>query len=247
MAKSRSPFAKLPFAPIVGAMFAAVAGILVGATPYWLLSRTVAASGLAAIVPAFNPPLGDTARIALMIAAAIITGLVAFILALIAERTMAKPKQRAVSRGMTITVSERGVHSGHADGRIRPPLFADAELGAPLMSDEAYERAKDELILDVPLAEADLDLPLWVEDVATEPAPDEQAMKPGPTAVMIELPAEPAVEAPPETAPVPTASVAASPIAALMDRLEQGIARRPHGMPPLRNLGRTRAGALLRG
>jgi hypothetical protein len=177
-------------------------------------------------------------------------GIVSFAIARIADRALRKPKPRIRPRGMTIETVERTGSSVQTEGRSRPPLFADTELGAPLMSDEAYELARDELILDAPLAEAEA-LPDVDHEIAAVVQSEEQGLEVEAAPATLEeraddavsIAAEPAV---PENAPV-SAVEPGLPIAVLIDRLERGIASRPEGMPPLRNLGRTRAAALLRG
>jgi hypothetical protein len=235
MPKSRNWLESLPFAPMVSAMFAGVAAILVGATPYWLFVRSIAASGLPSVLPAANPPIGDTARLIAMAAAAVLGGLVAYILARFAERAFRRPPVRVTPRGAEISPVTQSVDQDVLFDRPiasrRPPLFADRDLGAPLMSDEAFEHARDELILDAPIADAEEQSVEFAVETHVEPIPVEPAV--------IEVSPEIMKPAAPE--PAPMGAVDALPIAALMARLEQGIATRPQGMPPLRNLGAFRA------
>ena len=235
MPKSRNWLESLPFAPMVSAMFAGVAAILVGATPYWLFVRSIAASGLPSVLPAANPPIGDTARLIAMAVAAVLAGLVAFVLALFAERALRRPAARVKPRGAEISPVAKGVDQNELVDRQnasrRPPLFADRDLGAPLMSDEAFEHARDELILDAPIADAEEQSVALAVDADVEPVLAEPAV--------FEVSPEVMISAAPESAHM--GAVDALPIAALMARLEQGIATRPQGMPPLRNLGAFRA------
>lgn len=134
---------KLPFAPVVGAMFGTVAAILALATPQWLFEQAIARSFLPGLISAATPPLGDKARImAVIIAAALIGGLVWLITAqaekLLAANTPIKPA-KPVARGHGIAFLP--------DTPPRP-LFAEADLGAPFMSDEAVAFGLEELVLD---------------------------------------------------------------------------------------------------
>lgn len=236
MAKSRNRLVKsLPFAPIVGAMFAGVAAILVGATPYWLFARAIAASGLPSVFPAANPPVGDTARIVAMGVAAVLGGLAAYAVALVIERAMRRSGPQVKARGAEISpmapVAATAATSAAHNPLRRPPLFADSELGAPLMSDEAIEHAREELILDAPIADDDA-IMLDAEPIAeimSESLPVDTMPDVSPVEMVETQPLLPQA-----SKPIPTEML---PIAALMARLEHGIAARPHGMPPLRNLG----------
>lgn len=198
--------ARLPFASVVGTMFAAVAVILVTVTPPLLFEHAVVASGLPLLFSAANPPLGEFARILAILAAATIAGALAFGVASLIERTLfATPARTA----------EADAHDRDAQSAFpRRPLFADRELGAPLMSDAAFEHARDELVLDSPLIDA--------EAIAPAPEPEPEPKLP--------------------TVPV-SAPLEMMPIGALVARLEAGIAARPDGMPPLATLAKLGARA----
>ncbi len=234
MVKFRNLLASLPFAPIIGGMFAGVAAILVGATPYWLFVRAVAASGIPSVVPAASPPLGDTARLVAMAVVALGVGSVAYGVALVIERAMRPSARQEKARGVEMTPGTMHDASAAPDSLRRSPLFADRELGAPLMSDAAFEHARDELILDAPLAEVDGISP----DTVVFAEPVSEIAHDVATAHVVPLEAIESNE--PQQMPGQTtkaAPVEMLPIAALMARLEDAIAARPHGMPPLRNLG----------
>jgi hypothetical protein len=155
MYRNKNLFDKLPFAPIAGAFFGLATAILVMATPAWLFARAVVGSGLPSILSAAQPPLGVTAR---LLAAIVLGVLVAAIMGAIihfAERFSKrarpeKPPKAPKARG------ERIEPIIAAPAR-RKPIFAEAELGAPFMSDEAMEVAKNELILDIPMTEEALE------------------------------------------------------------------------------------------
>ncbi len=132
---------KLPFAPVVGGMFGIVAGILVLATPLWLFEQAIVASDLPSLMSAAAPPLGDKARImTAILAIAIVGGLLYLAIAQIEKLTAARgPIARVVPLSLPaplmLTAAPR-------------PIFAEADLGAPFMSDEAMAHARDELLLD---------------------------------------------------------------------------------------------------
>jgi|CXWL01.1.fsa_nt_gi hypothetical protein len=161
---------KVPFAPVVAALFGLVAAILVVATPGWLFERMVVTSGLPGLVAAAAPPLGDKARImAAIISMAGVAGMVWLILALPGMVVKARPAQ---SRGHRIEPHDNGAgEDGLAETPFRRPLFADADLGAPFMSDEAIAHAREELVLETLAPEDVLD---DREPEAAESAPPAQ-------------------------------------------------------------------------
>lgn len=144
---------RLPFSPVVGALYGAVAAILVLATPHWLLERAVLSSGMPGLIPAAAPPLGTKASILVAVATALAVGALAWAAARLIERTiLARPRRQARDEESAPAMAER----------IAPvpprPIFAQADLGAPLMSDEAVAVAREELVLDqtvVEVSEAD--------------------------------------------------------------------------------------------
>ena len=200
----------VPFAPVVAVLFGLVAGILVAATPGWLLERGVAASGLPDLIAAAAPPLGNKARIMAVAVAAFGTAAVLWLVLMPIGKVLAPGK--AESQGDHIEDdSSRIEHPPHPDAPARRPLFAESDLGAPFMSDEAIAHARDELVLETPL----VGNPEPIEEIAAETVTDavEQIEEPEPQ------------EAPePVTAPVVIAQQAS--IAGLLDRLENALERR---------------------
>jgi hypothetical protein len=127
--------AKVPFAPVVAAMFGVITLILIFMTPSWLFERMVVASGLPSLIAAAQPPLGETARKLSAIAGGL--GVFASLwLALSLLRAAIKrnmpPKARGSRIDAAIPVAESNIIK-----RKREPIFAERELGAPFMSDEA--------------------------------------------------------------------------------------------------------------
>jgi hypothetical protein len=164
---------RLPVAPIVAVLFAGAAGALVLATPKWLLGKWVAASGLATVLSAANPPLGLKAHILIAAGVAGIAGLVTFLGALTVGRMIARKKSRPFvdapieAFSAPIEKAAEGVARFDASDSIsppptgfsRPPIFAERELGAPFMSETSSDAAPtvaDHVVphYDVPVFEA---------------------------------------------------------------------------------------------
>jgi hypothetical protein len=223
MYRSKSMFDKLPFAPIVGGLFGLVTAILVVATPGWLFARAVVNSGLPSILSAAQPPLGDTARILTAIVLGALVAALIWAAVHFAERY--SKRNRAVKAPKAPMAKGERIAPILAPPSRRKPIFAEAELGAPFMSDEAMEVAKNELILDVPLAEP-ISPPLApLFPIAVEPAP--------------ELAEEADALAPPHApvAQVPARKTLARPvefesIEGLMSRLESALALRQSAKTP---------------
>lgn len=115
---------RLPFAPVVALMFAAVAAILVLATPVWLLEHAVLAVGLPDVLPAAAPPLGSKARFLLVVLASGGAAVLAFVAAF--------PFRNAKSRKpQAVTVQPLRRDADEAPIFNRPSVFA-----APVLEDE---------------------------------------------------------------------------------------------------------------
>jgi hypothetical protein len=127
--------AKVPFAPVVAAMFGAITSILILMTPGWLFERIIVAGGLPSLISAAQPPLGETARSLSAIAGGLgVFALLWFALRLLraAIKRNAPPKARG-SRIDAAMPTPQSTITKHK----RDPIFAERELGAPFMSDEA--------------------------------------------------------------------------------------------------------------
>ncbi len=216
---------KLPFAPIIGLLFGLVTAILIFDTPQWLFERMVASTGLPDLLPAAKPPLGQTARIlsaiafGLMVAAAL-----GGLLHLVERKLARKPKHRG-ERPRGVRIDSVSKARGH-----RAPIFAEQELGAPFMSDEAMEVARNELVLEEPaelVAEAPAavtsEVDALVQDIHTAPT--------------LLAPAASEFDEQPEPEPLPVVAVATvtppvhgaeddASISGLLDRLENALERR---------------------
>lgn len=232
MAKRIEVLERLPFAPIVAALFACVAIVLVAATPQWLFERWVALSGIAAIIPAATPPLGEKARIAAAVFAGAATGGLVWLMVAIGEKRLRGAPMTRTDRGTAIPSPIVAPH--------RRPLFADTELGAPLMSDEAMTQAREELVLDMPIPAAE------VHTKVTPMAPFEPGHWLKVDEVEGYVPLEMPDKAPDEAhpgedervearQPVRLRPVAQETIPTLLDRLDAAIARKPPGFRPDRS------------
>jgi hypothetical protein len=165
----------LPFPPIVAGLYGVVSGFLVYSTPQWLFEHAVDMSGIAQFVPAATPPLGEKARLMAAGASVFAVALALWPVLAIAQRIVRKmrkkPEVHVRARGIVIADSIDNSVVSHLTvpqevslpGASRAPIFADNELGAPLMSDEALV-AGGELVLDAPL-----DAPLEAPSLLVKP------------------------------------------------------------------------------
>lgn len=146
---------RLPFAPIVALMFAAVAAVLVLATPVWLLEHAVVQLGLPEVVSSAAPPLGTKARFLLVFIAAVVAGATAFFAAL--PFRDAKPR-----KAQAVTVQPLRREEAEAPVFNRPSVFTPppiddepnlpsflaqplAEMNAP---EPVVQNDDEELLLD---------------------------------------------------------------------------------------------------
>ncbi len=218
----------------------AVAGA-VAFVPAWRLESAVSASGLPAFLSIAAPPLGWTARLGLMLVAALVVALPLWIgLTLLAGggRT-ALPSMAEVEEDIAPSVRRA---DAHPDAPPRPPVRAGRDLGNPFL--DPLEPAEPEITLprdlDTPMAMFD---PMALPAVPAAPPPTVRPLfRPAAVAsepVTDEIPrdgeAEPVAElppvAPPSVAPSPAAPPAPSAapppsIDILLERLDRGLQRR---------------------
>ena len=228
--------------PVAG-LAALAAAFAAFAVPQELLSRAVIATGLPSILSAAQPPLGLTARVAIAVGAAAITFGLVFLLLRLLDRSGMGGSVRAQEEADALAprVRRRDVHP---DAPSRRPISAARDFGEP---------APPEMFRPVPiwLDEAEpvaapafepepepVHEPEPVADLLPEPEPV-FAPEPEPVAVTPEPEPEPEVVAEPEPEPVALVEPEPTPepapdtqaemptsIAALMERLEQGLVRR---------------------
>lgn len=176
--------ARVPFAPVVAAMFGMITLILIFMTPGWLFERMVVASGLPSLIPAAQPPLGETARKLSAIAGGL--GVFSTLWAGLALlRVIVKRNAPPKARGSRINAAVPIVESPIAK-RNREPIFAERELGAPFMSDEAIanvisnspvnDAEQDEQPVPEPTVLEPDQAPLLLDRIAPRPNEDKQEL-----------------------------------------------------------------------
>lgn len=183
--------------PVVAIFTALTVALVIALLPVWRIEAAVEASGLPALLPAAAPPLGMTARVVLMLAAAtLIAGPLWIGLWLLLP---AKRKRRATAAEPSVRRAD-----AHPDAPPRPPVRATRDLGKPFL--DPLDPVETEM--DLP---RDLNVPMAIFDPAAVPpvpAAPAQAVRPlfRPTPVPAEEPVidTDAVAAPPEPeAPMP--------------------------------------------
>ena len=203
---------------IGGGATALVVAAIVALMPTAMLETFVWTSGVAALVPAAQPPLGITARAVLAIMAGGLAGAVCwsvlFLLIGPGGFLVGSIKARAVDAPPSVRRAD-----AHPDAPPRRPISA-ADLGVPMMEAPRVERSLPRN-LEQPLAAFDPaaipETPLSpVRPVAPLPRPQSDAR--------IETFALPPVAPAPVVAPPPPKAEPAPPpsIEALLRRLEQG-------------------------
>lgn len=175
--------ARVPFAPVVAAMFGMIALILIFMTPGWLFERMVVASGLPSLIAAAQPPLGETARKLSAIAGGL--GVFSALWAGLALlRAIVKRNAPPKARGSRIDAAAPIVESPIAK-RSREPIFAERELGAPFMSDEAIasvvsspptDDAESAQPVSAPTVPEPDQAPLVLDRIAPRPNEDKQKL-----------------------------------------------------------------------
>ncbi|WP_260598545.1 hypothetical protein [Sphingomonas endolithica] len=261
VARPHRPHLILPVAPLGAAAIAASVALLFAVMPASILESLVLDSGIAALVPAAEPPLGITARAALIMIGGGGLGLLVWLglYLLVGTRTV-DLNRVVVSRGADATPILRRADA-HPDAPARRPLFASRDLGTPFLdvraptgaeigTDLPSSFAADMLAESPPIERAlprDLDLPLAAFDpqAMTAAAWRPQVFEAGERFETFDLPvvptagAIPALE--PEPEPMPTVTPQRAPrvdfdasasIHALLDRLEKGVVRRETANDP---------------
>jgi hypothetical protein len=238
---------QLPFAPVVGAMFALAAILLVFAAPMWLLERGATQSGIAGVLPLASPLV---ARGLLALLAAFGAGAAIWAMMIPVGRRLDASASPAFEARPFAAAADEEVLEVPLRRRsliVAPPapILATEELGSPLMSDEALADApvaREEAPAEV--AEAVAEIQTEVETGATvvedAPANDDVLVLDAPiTAEAVPdpmpLPMEPVLAPVPDIAagpasaipvPPPEADAGADTIADLVDRLERGLLRK---------------------
>lgn len=227
MAFDTRRIAQLPLAFWCALFFGLACGILTAAAPQWQLERGVSLLGIDQVVSAAEPPLGYKARLLLAIiamvavAGAILLPYVAF--RLIKPRRSPRPFAPTSTAPATVPLKREPALDVVTEPASRRPIFADKELGAPLLSEAALSRAS---VFDAaPVAPQ-------VEPLAAATQVHEDPVYVAPEPLMSE-PSAPPVEAPKLAVTAPTAPMPSTqPLDAMIARLERGLAQRGAGMTP---------------
>ncbi|WP_324750848.1 hypothetical protein SH591_05400 [Sphingomonas sp. LY54] len=203
------------------------------AMPDAFFADAIAGTGLSAILPAAAPPLGQTARLSVIVAAALGTFvLIWLVLRAIGSRPSEAPV-RARSAEVPADPPRLRRADFHPDAPSRRPLFAGLDLGEPAQAetpdlprflmpepDEEVEKAEEaEEWLE--LTEAEMVEPV-IEDI-----PHVEAYEEEPEAAEAEVYPEDEIACPPDAGAAAVAADERMPtIPELMERLEQGLLRR---------------------
>ena len=182
---------------------AGVAGVLAAlatlAIPYALLQDIVVTSGVAAFIPAAEPPLGATARICVGVFAGGAVALTAWFL--LSALLMWRDSRRVEEPGERAPVIRRA--DAHPDAPPRAPLLANRDLGMPFRPKGAVAEADPETIdADVHRVTGYRAEEVEIRDLDLPDLPPEPVIAMGAPAPPAEtIPAVPIPQSQPEAAP----------------------------------------------
>jgi hypothetical protein len=206
----------------LAALAAVSAGFVVFAMPEPVFSGLIEATRLPDLVAAAQPPLGETARLAVIAAAALFTFAAIWALMAGLGRVPARKSAEPEAEAPRLRRAD-----AHPDAPARRPLLA-RDLGEPLELDQVAEPATHE----APFAEAGLrPLPGFLVPQADEPEPVAEAE-----------PEAEGAEPEPQASPEPALSELAAqlpeaeeetgqPLSQLVNRIEFGLARKRQAFP----------------
>ncbi len=127
--------------PLMAGFAAGAAAFIVFAMPDWRFNEAVQLSGLPMVLPAAQPPLGLTARIAAMVAA----GIGSFALVFLVLRALGKPAPDARRRSAPVEIELAAPKirraDAHPDAPSRRPILAGLDLGKPFDEVDVAEPA----------------------------------------------------------------------------------------------------------
>ncbi len=167
MSKNLKIFLNRHFALIIALMFGALVAMLMFVMPEWRLASFFHMLGIDRLTDKAQPPFGRNATFLASALAGLLTVVALWPVGRFVERFLGgKAKQRPKARVATVIPSAPKVSAAdaHPDAPPRRPIFAETELGAPLMSEEA-------LVSDGELILGARDEALDVVDVAMDPLP----------------------------------------------------------------------------
>lgn len=219
----------LPIAPVGAGALGLLTALAFALLPMAAIEQASLAGGLASALPAAAPPLGITARVGLILAGGAGITAIAWAALYLAfgTRALALTFGGATEAPDEVPVLRRA--DAHPDAPARRPLFAARDLGEPIDEPEPIERDLPD-DFDQPLADYD---PGAIRAVPAEP------VRPVAPLARIERPqtfdAGERFETFALTAPAPTPQRPRpeATIHALLDRLEQGVARNDRPLPVL--------------
>jgi len=213
---------------LVAAASGLIVAVAIAVVPIWRIETVVSGTGLPALLPIAAPPLGWTARAALMLVAALAVAVPVWIaLTLLAvRRPVALPPAEDAEEEAPPSVRRA---DAHPDAPPRPPVRAARDLGMPFLDPVVQSDAEITLPrdLDTPMAMFD---PEALPMVPAAPPPTVRPLFRPPVAdpepiAEVEPTPEPPVEPAADPAP-PTAG-----LSELIDRLDRGLQRRRGARP----------------
>ena len=247
MAKRRTIIDRLPLAPVFALMFGTAVAIVIAATPQWVFEGVVTSSGLGNLLDVARPPLGLKARLlAVVLGFALVAILVWFAVTAV-QRLIAGSGPKA-DHGFDDEL-DLGAYADSLPPLDAPrrPIFADKELGAPFMSDEALTSvaepvltARQSIVEPKPVVALEAS-ELVVETDAIVPVSELQPdALPEPEIIVTNAAEDSTLAAPLDVAEFNLPPVADEPetlsgetsIDTLIRRLEAGLARRAGPPPP---------------
>lgn len=128
---------------VMAAFAGTAAGFVMFAMPDWQFNSIVELSGLPLLLSAAQPPLGTTARAAAVIAAALGTWTLVWLVLRALSKKPAEPKRRSKAVEIEVPLPRIRRADAHPDAPARRPILAGLELGVPL-DQEAQEQAEPE-------------------------------------------------------------------------------------------------------
>lgn len=246
MAKRRSIIDRLPLAPVFALMFGTAVAIVIAATPQGVFEGAIASTGLGALLDVARPPLGLKARLLAVVLGFALVAILVWLAVTAVQRLIEGPVPRADDGYDDELDLGAYVDSLPPVDAPRRPIFADRELGAPFMSDEALTSvAVPSLVLTPPEAEPEPEHePVFVLE-APEPVVETDVIVPEFEALEVDGAVPTVAEDSILAAPLDVAEFDLPPVAdepatvsgetsidTLIRRLEAGFARRAGPPPP---------------
>ncbi|GGA53478.1 hypothetical protein [Sphingomonas psychrolutea] len=258
MAESpRSKHVILPIAPLAASVIGVLTAAMFALIPTDLLESMVVDSGIASVLSAAEPPLGFTARLALVLVCGGGVGAIAWfgLFLSFGARTIVVHRRQKGDGAAPVSAPVLRRADSHPDAPARRPLFANTDLGTPFLEVRARP-VRGPVHVDVAAVEPtpapvpveqplpiDLDQPLAAYDPAAVPeAPLDwfpapvavtiperrQTFDPGERFETFALTPMVRPAAPPHDAPAPARADPSETVQALLERLERVAAARRH-------------------